>query len=423
MEGRSKRPKTITSQDGTPPKRPRSSIYRGVTLFAPTQKWRAQISFGGETTSLGDYATEEEAARAYDKARIHFKKMDNLNFGVNAYSAEEIVFLQGKLWEEVREWLRQGARKKPTSSSKYRGASLLQQTGKWHAQINIEKDQIHLGFYFTEEGAARAYDRAAIIKALNDNARKVSLNFPIKNYEEDLPILCHIPLRKMSEDVPNDKKKDLWEMLDNGFHGRMEAGFKPLSPEHVKRIDLLKQNAVVFQPKTVALSCEQASIEGSPAGPKSPLKRSQSPFVSAVGPVPVVVTPSKPIRGLQQSRAATSPPMSPSPCKKPIPRRTAARHLKFSDGERDTVKDPKKALYDDPETEVTASKAKRVLETPDTPDTSKRGRRPVSEPDAPSPPSSESPSEAPSPPKYEATLRHARRMRRKSLMPCRAPVS
>ena len=32
---------------------PKSSKFRGVTLFRPTKKWRAQISAAGKTTSLG----------------------------------------------------------------------------------------------------------------------------------------------------------------------------------------------------------------------------------------------------------------------------------------------------------------------------------------------------------------------------------
>ena len=43
--------------------------------------------------------------------------------------------------------------------------SLLRQTGKWHAQINVGGRQLHLGFFASEEAAARAYDRAAIHKA------------------------------------------------------------------------------------------------------------------------------------------------------------------------------------------------------------------------------------------------------------------
>ena len=45
-----------------------SSRYRGVSWYAPRCKWKAQIYAHGKQTTLGRFATEEEAARKYDEA-------------------------------------------------------------------------------------------------------------------------------------------------------------------------------------------------------------------------------------------------------------------------------------------------------------------------------------------------------------------
>ncbi len=44
------------------------SIYRGVALHHG--RWQAQISISGKRKALGTHETEEEAARAYDRAAI-----------------------------------------------------------------------------------------------------------------------------------------------------------------------------------------------------------------------------------------------------------------------------------------------------------------------------------------------------------------
>ena len=45
-----------------------NSEYRGVTKVKSSGRWKAEISHGGKNSYLGTYATEEEAARAYDAA-------------------------------------------------------------------------------------------------------------------------------------------------------------------------------------------------------------------------------------------------------------------------------------------------------------------------------------------------------------------
>ena len=50
-----------------------SSNYRGVSYIRSQKKWRAAIEVNGKTINLGNYKSEVEAAKAYNKAaREHF---------------------------------------------------------------------------------------------------------------------------------------------------------------------------------------------------------------------------------------------------------------------------------------------------------------------------------------------------------------
>jgi hypothetical protein len=51
-----------------------SSSYRGVSFHKHAAKWQAMIKVQtGRCVSLGSYATELEAAKAYDTAAVFFR--------------------------------------------------------------------------------------------------------------------------------------------------------------------------------------------------------------------------------------------------------------------------------------------------------------------------------------------------------------
>lgn len=62
-------------------KRKGASAYIGVSWDRPANKWRADIGMHGKVVHLGRFATEIDAARAYDRAAIeHCGESASLNF-------------------------------------------------------------------------------------------------------------------------------------------------------------------------------------------------------------------------------------------------------------------------------------------------------------------------------------------------------
>ncbi|KAL8550196.1 hypothetical protein ACS0TY_008864 [Phlomoides rotata] len=70
-----------------------ASIYRGVTRHHQQGRWQARIGrvAGNKDLYLGTFATEEEAAEAYDIAAIKFRGLNAVtNFEMNRYDVEAI---------------------------------------------------------------------------------------------------------------------------------------------------------------------------------------------------------------------------------------------------------------------------------------------------------------------------------------------
>ena len=103
--------------------------------------------------------------------------------------------------------LRAKARRHGTQTSQFRGVSLLKQTGKWHGQINVGGKQLHLGFFATEELAARAYDRAAIHKASAEGGVVVT-NLDISVYESEMETLKTATRAELLALIAGEKKNE-----------------------------------------------------------------------------------------------------------------------------------------------------------------------------------------------------------------------
>mmetsp|Transcript_35432 Transcript_35432/g.100332 ORF Transcript_35432/g.100332 Transcript_35432/m.100332 type:complete len:260 (-) Transcript_35432:158-937(-) len=201
----------------------KSSSFRGVTLFRPTGKWRAQISASGKTTSLGDHNSEEQAARSFDRAVINKDGWQaRTNFPVEEYS-EEVEYLKSLSQQQLVELLRSRARTTGSRTSTFRGVSLVKQTGKWHAQIRWSRKPVHLGYFSTEIEAAKAYDRAMIFKHLQEGSKLApQTNFETSQYDHEMDHLATVSEEELLAELHTDGLS-----MSEGFIKPMPGSYPP----------------------------------------------------------------------------------------------------------------------------------------------------------------------------------------------------
>ncbi|KAK9800343.1 hypothetical protein WJX73_006496 [Symbiochloris irregularis] len=214
---------------------PFKSSYRGVSFDRKKRKWRVQIkvaNLGKSGVSVGYYDTEDQGARAYDRAAIGLLGRDNPNITTNYhlcdYASEDIPDLKGLTREQVKEALKterakqQAPKRRPTQrmrTSQFLGVGSSHRKNQWQARILVDGKVTHLGYYETEEEAARVYDRVAL--SLHGKGAQVNYDplqygtqgteFEGMSREELQRALGVKPMDKSSRYRGVSRKKGRWE--------------------------------------------------------------------------------------------------------------------------------------------------------------------------------------------------------------------
>jgi hypothetical protein len=150
-----------------------SSPYIGVGWVKASSTWTVRLTDLQTKRNLhiGRFASEEDAARAYDRAAVQAR-------GPGAkrnFPGEAISELPVSLGED----------RKQQKSSRYLGVTWHKGNSSFRVQVKDPqtKRTLHIGYYTSEEDAARAYDCAAV-QAQGPGTKR---NFPDEAISE-LPV-------------------------------------------------------------------------------------------------------------------------------------------------------------------------------------------------------------------------------------------
>ncbi|CAL8465592.1 g5128 [Coccomyxa elongata] len=158
------------------------SKYKGVSCHKQTLRWESSLWLNGRQVYLGGFATEQEAAHAYDLAALGCKGSNaEINFPLGQY-ADVTTELQFLSQDEVISWVRRRSNAFARGKSQFRGVSGRQ--GRWETRIGSfgGLKNVSFGVHEDEEVAGRMYDRAMILQ----KGRSAKTNFPMTDYDVEV---------------------------------------------------------------------------------------------------------------------------------------------------------------------------------------------------------------------------------------------
>jgi hypothetical protein len=162
---------------------------------------------GGKPLGLGLWATEKDAAEAYDRAVLHYLGAGaRRNFPKRRLPAADADALK----EEARQ------RFKRETASRYRGVFRTRQ--RWQARLSHEGRHESLGGWRTQREAAEAYDRASSYFF----GKQAALNFPERRLGPEAPA----ELRRLARLV-HKKRNRTSKYLGVWHHGNRSSGGRP----------------------------------------------------------------------------------------------------------------------------------------------------------------------------------------------------
>lgn len=142
--------------------------YYGVYFYKCIKKWRVSIMKKGTKKHGGNYETEYDAAIAADFLAIKkYGELAKRNFTELTLDElekkyEELQRKYGYTYSEKLSKGIQGTKRNQTKSSKYVGVTWNKINKKWMSQISYKKNQYYLGYFDSEEEAAKAYNQKAL---------------------------------------------------------------------------------------------------------------------------------------------------------------------------------------------------------------------------------------------------------------------
>lgn len=193
-----------------------------------------------------------------------------------------------------------GGGRKERGTSKFRGVSRHRLTGRWEASCWVQKRQLYLGGFDSEEKAARAYDVAALVcKGLD-----AQINFQLGDYLHHIQMLRHCThdelvahIRRQSAAFSRGKSKfrgvsgqeKRWEARIGQYEGKKNVSFGAYENEEeaarqydraliIQRGKSAKTNFNVFLYQTEIMEYEKFVSELPPAKQAEARRTTTLPF-------------------------------------------------------------------------------------------------------------------------------------------------